>query len=574
MYKSKEESVLKKHLQLLKIVKSESDAIASNIENIGEYLKKSHSIGNHHSLDTLIGLQKNISTVLILNNNGLLVDFSTRIKNNNLFKGFDYSNTKYFKSVKNDNKPYWSDVYLSNTSLKPEISYSLKVDKEHLAVIIIDLGILNDFAKKFKSDDGSTMVRIMDKEGIFLANPDHVDYILQRKSIRNTILYKNHISKDQENQQIIFNGFHKDKHIGVYGISGKLKWYIFVRESYDFLFKSFNNLLLFIGFFMFLLISLSIYFSLKLIKSILKPLDVLISNMNNMTHDKYCNNTEKTDYIELDNLLKNFIFMQEKVRCREQEIFTEMKKNRQKDIQLFEQSKMAAMGEMIGNIAHQWRQPLSIISTAATGMQMQKEYNILSDDSINSSCEIINTQTQYLSKTIEDFKNFIKGERVLETYDLKECMESFIELISPSAKSHNVKLILNLEDGIKIKGFPSELKQGLINIFNNAKDVLMNLDDENKLLFISTTKKKNSVSINIKDSGGGIPEDILFKIFEPYFTTKHKSNGTGLGLHIAYSIIVDGMKGLITARNVKYRYNGKKYQGANFNIVIPLNSEN
>ena len=574
MYKSKEESVFNTHLQLLKIVEEESDGIVSNIEYLGEYVKDTYSIKNHYLLTSLIRVQKNISSILILDRNGILIDFSSNFKSDKLFKGYDYSNTKHFSSVKNTNKPYWSDIYLSNTSLKPEISYSLKIDKNYIAVLIVDLSVLNDFAKKFKSKDGSTMVRIMDKDGIFLANPDHIDYILERKSIRNTTLYKDHISKDQKYQQIIFNGLYKDRHIGVYGITEKLNWYIFVRESYGFLFKSFNSLLLLIGFFIFLLIISSIYFSIKLFKSILKPLDILISNMNNMAHDKYSENIVKTDYIELDNLLKNFIFMQDKVKSREKKIFAEVEKNRQKDIKIFEQTKMASMGEMIGNIAHQWRQPLSIISTAATGMQMQKDHNILTDDNITSTCTMINMQAQYLSKTIDDFRNFIKGERILVTYDLKECIESFVELIIPSVKNHNLNLILNLEENIKLNGYPNELKQCLINIFNNAKDVLVNLEDEDRLIFIRTSKNENGVNIDIKDSGGGIPENILFKIFDPYFTTKHKGTGTGLGLHMSYNIIVDGMNGLITSSNVKYTYNNKEYLGANFNISLPDNLEN
>jgi signal transduction histidine kinase len=571
MYKAKEESVFHKHLQLLKIVQEESDGIVSNIEYLGKYVKSKYSKEKHHLLTGLVQVQKNISTILILDKNGILIDFSSNIKNNKLFKGYDYSNTKHFLKVKNTNLSYWSDVYLSNSSLKPEISYSLKINKNYIAVLIIDLGILNNFAKKFKSDDGTTMVQIMDKDGIFLANPDNPYYISQRKSVKNSNLYKEHISKDHMFQQIKFNDVDINNNIGVYGITKKLNWYIVVKESYDFLFKSFNYLLLVIGFFIFLLILLSIYFSIKLFRSILKPLDTVILNMNNMAHDKYCENIEKTDYIEVDNLLKNFIFMQEKVKSREKKIFAEIEKNRQKDIQIFEQSKMASMGEMIANMAHQWRQPLSVISTAATGIQMQKKYDMLSDDKLDGICEMINTQTQYLSKTIDDFRNFIKGERILVIYDLKECMESFIELISPSAKNHNLNLILSFEENIKLNGYPNELKQCLINIFNNAKDVLLNLDDEDKLLFISTSKKKDNISIDIKDSGGGIPSDIFLKIFDPYFTTKHKSKGTGLGLHMAYNIIVDGMKGSITAKNIKFIYNDKEYKGVNFNISLPIN---
>ena len=149
-------------------------------------------------------------------------------------------------------------------------------------------------------------------------------------------------------------------------------------------------------------------------------------------------------------------------------------------------------------------------------------------------------------------------------------MESFIELVTPTAKSHNLNLILDFEKGIELNGYPNELKQCLINIFNNAKDVLMDLDDQDKLLFISTYTEDNNIIINIKDSGGGIPEDIFLKIFDPYFTTKHKSIGTGLGLHMAYNLIVDGMKGSITVKNEKFIYNEKEYLGASFNIKLPI----
>ncbi|APW65412.1 hypothetical protein LPB137_05900 [Poseidonibacter parvus] len=568
MYKAKEDSVYNKHLHLVKIVEEASNNIISNIEYVARFIKDSYPSKKHNLIENILNVQKDISTILILDKKGILVDFSSKTLENKVFKGFDYSNSKSFLNIKNSDKEYWSDVYLSNISLKPEISYSLKINENFFAVLIINLSTLNDFASKFKSEDGTSMVRILDQKGIFLANPEKPELISQRITIKNTQLYKEFILKKQEYQQIHFDSINKDDNIGIYGISQKLDWYIIVRESYDSLFKSFNQLLFLISCFILLLIFLSIYFSIRLFKSIWKPLDTVITNMNNMAHDKYHGKTEKTEYIELDNLLKSFIFMQDKIINREKKIFIEIEKNRKKDIQLFEQTKMASMGEMIGNIAHQWRQPLSVISTSATGMKMQKEYNILTDESLNDACETINTQTQYLSKTIEDFKNFIKGERILETYDLKECMESFIELVNPSAKTNNINLILDFQDDIKIDGYPNELKQCLINIFNNAKDALISLNDEDKLIFINTYYEDKQTHIQIKDSAGGIPENILMKIFDPYYTTKHKSKGTGLGLHIAYNMIVNGMKGKVSATNVTYMYNNKKYKGASFDITL------
>ncbi|MEA2019688.1 MAG: DUF3365 domain-containing protein [Campylobacterota bacterium] len=249
---------------------------------------------------------------------------------------------------------------------------------------------------------------------------------------------------------------------------------------------------------------------------------------------------------------------------------TEQKESQKKDSILAEQSKMAAMGEMIGNIAHQWRQPLSIISTASTGMKMQKEFDKLSDDQLLKNCDIINENAQYLSKTIDDFKNFIKGDRTKQLFKLEDEIDSFLSLINASVKNHNIEIVLNTQKDIKINGYANELKQCLINIFNNSKDALKENVEKDRVVFISAYIKNNNAIIEIKDNAGGIPKDILPQIFEPYFTTKHKSQGTGLGLHMTYNLIVDGMGGIIEAKNVNYEYKNVKYVGAEFQITLPV----
>ncbi len=255
----------------------------------------------------------------------------------------------------------------------------------------------------------------------------------------------------------------------------------------------------------------------------------------------------------------------------EVKIKDEVNKNLQIQEQLFKSEKMAAMGEMIGNIAHQWRQPLSIISTAATGMQFQKQYGVLSDEQFNDACTNINDNAQYLSKTIDDFKNFIKGDRTKKRFDLKDEIESFLNLVNGSIKNNHINMILDLDSKIEINGYKNELTQCLINIFNNAKDALKEIDDEtNRFIFLSTKKENDTIIIIIKDSGGGIPKNIISKIFEPYFTTKHQSQGTGLGLNMTYNLIVDGMSGSIDVDNKNYEFNNKKHSGAEFRITLPL----
>ena len=243
-------------------------------------------------------------------------------------------------------------------------------------------------------------------------------------------------------------------------------------------------------------------------------------------------------------------------------------KNKEKS--LIKSEKLAAMGDMIGNIAHQWRQPLSVISTSATGMKLQKEHGNLSDKEFFKYCNFINENAQYLSRTIDDFRNFIKGDKEKTPYNLSKTIKSFILLIEGSIKSNNINIISDLDDDIQIVGYPSELIQCFMNIYNNSKDAMAKLNEKDKLIFISTSIINKNIFINIKDSGGGIPKDIISNIFEPYFTTKHKSQGTGLGLNMTYNIITKGMDGNIEAINTKYQYNNIKYSGAQFIIKLPM----
>ncbi len=257
----------------------------------------------------------------------------------------------------------------------------------------------------------------------------------------------------------------------------------------------------------------------------------------------------------------------------EQKVKEEVEKNIQTQKQLFKSEKMASMGEMIGNIAHQWRQPLSIISTGATGMKIQKEFGQLNDKIFNETCDIINENAQYLSKTIDDFRNFIKGDRIKLHFNLKENIESFLKLVAPSIKNHNITMIYDLENEITLNSYPNELIQCYMNLFNNAKDVLDTINENDRFIKLTSKVNNDKIIISFQDSGGGIENDILEKIFEPYFTTKDKKTGTGLGLHMTYSMIVEGMRGQIEVNNDILQVESKEYKGAIFSIILPLQEQ-
>jgi len=246
-----------------------------------------------------------------------------------------------------------------------------------------------------------------------------------------------------------------------------------------------------------------------------------------------------------------------------------------KDKLLFQQNKMASMGEMIGNIAHQWRQPLNVISTSASSIQLEQEFGLLDDKKINSTMDIIIQNTLYLSKTIDDFRNFFKTDNNLESFELKSAIKKALKLIDSNITNHNITIKTEfLDQGIIIDGSSNEFIQVLLNIINNSKDAFVLNKIENRVIKIKEEVDSNFYKLKIMDNAGGISEDIIYKIFDPYFTTKHKSQGTGIGLYMSHQIIVDHMKGEFYARNIRYKENNQNYKGCCFTIKFQKNQLN
>lgn len=263
----------------------------------------------------------------------------------------------------------------------------------------------------------------------------------------------------------------------------------------------------------------------------------------------------------------NIVLNEREVRISALVDVSEVKKKEQL---LMQQNKMAAMGEMIGNIAHQWRQPLNIISTTATGIKLQMEY----DKEFNAEMAIkeldkLNNTVQHLSQTIDDFRNFFKQDKEKRTFSIKSILEKNIHLLEGMLEANRIELIYEEVENILITNFENEFLQALINIIYNAKDVLSKQEEE-RFIFVNVRKKDNQVEISIKDNGGGIDDSIIEHIFEPYFTTKHKSNGTGIGLYMTHQIIVEHMMGDILVQNVTYTHNDRNYTGAQFTVLLPL----
>ena len=258
----------------------------------------------------------------------------------------------------------------------------------------------------------------------------------------------------------------------------------------------------------------------------------------------------------------------------------EVEKNRQKDKTLIQQSRLAAMGEMIGNIAHQWRQPLSAISSIASGNQMQLEFGDLEEKEIIEGYEKIFSYTEFLSQTIDDFRDFFREDKAKELFFVDDTITKVLNLVRSSLKYYDIDIQThsNAQD-IKFYGYPNELSQVMLNIISNAKDILKD-KDEAKNILLDVIYEDEIISIDIYDNGGGVPADIIEKIFEPYFTTKHQSQGTGIGLYMSKEIIEKHMQGELCVENADFEIHDldvdggmSKEYGAKFSIKLFITEE-
>ena len=233
----------------------------------------------------------------------------------------------------------------------------------------------------------------------------------------------------------------------------------------------------------------------------------------------------------------------------------------EKDRFLFQQSRFAAMGEMIGNIAHQWRQPLNELGI--TVYQMKKYF--LADKGKDEFLESYNHSKNVIKKmssTIDDFRNFFNPNKDRENFLVKNSIDEMLRLMQGTLQRHNIHVEVKYGKSVNIHGYLNEFTQVMLNLINNSKDAYNQRKIKNREIKITVNKDdKENVLIIYSDNAKGIDEDIIGKIFDPYFTTKHSSQGTGLGLYLSEMIVKKSMNG-----NIKV-YNNR--DGATFEIAIP-----
>jgi PAS domain S-box-containing protein len=233
---------------------------------------------------------------------------------------------------------------------------------------------------------------------------------------------------------------------------------------------------------------------------------------------------------------------------------------RQKDDMLIQQGRLAAMGEMINNIAHQWRQPLNNLGLIVQNMKLSSDLGELTPEDVDKNVTNAMDVILHMSRTIDDFRNFFRYEKEPTLFNVNQVVSSALNFVAPALKSSGINVEWDEQPDITAQGFPNEYLQAVLNILNNAKDALLENKITQPLISIRIYSEKMHSVVTIRDNADGIKEDILQKIFDPYFSTKGHGQGTGLGLYMSKAIIEKNMGGRLSARNVE--------GGAEFRIEV------
>ncbi|MDD2888215.1 MAG: HAMP domain-containing sensor histidine kinase [Aliarcobacter sp.] len=315
--------------------------------------------------------------------------------------------------------------------------------------------------------------------------------------------------------------------------------------------KIFNTIMIFSIIFILIVFLFSIILSLLVINNFRK----LHNSLEQKVQEKTKELQELNNYLEI-------------------RISKEVSQNRKKDILMFQQAKLASLGEMLNNIAHQWRQPLGAITMIIQSFQTKMTLNKLTPEFVEEKVNDALLLAYNMSTTLHDFRNFFSPDKVKSEFSIKKCIEHSIELSKYLLLQKSIEVKLIIRKDVKINSYYNELSHVFLNIISNSKDALCsNVDKNDRIIKIIVHTFQNHLVVNIIDNGGGIPQNVLPKIFEPYYTTKYKSAGTGIGLYMSKQIIEKHMNGEISSKNLVHKMKNKVFNCSLFTIKIPLDNK-
>ncbi|MCJ8327132.1 MAG: cache domain-containing protein [Campylobacterales bacterium] len=244
----------------------------------------------------------------------------------------------------------------------------------------------------------------------------------------------------------------------------------------------------------------------------------------------------------------------------EKRVLLEIEKNRDKEQFLVEKARFISMGEMISHIAHQWRQPLSELSSILMGLKFKHLMGKLDSECMDTKAKEAEKVIDYMSHTIDDFRNFFMPRKEKQEFVLLAALSSISTIISSTLTNYKIDLIISIEEEVKIYTYLNEFEQVVLNIISNAKDVLISNNIKDPYIKITVKNEVDSIILYIEDNGGGVQVEPKSKIFDPYFTTKSDSEGTGIGLYMSKIIVEKNMNGKLDVKNSN--------EGAIFSIYL------
>jgi len=292
---------------------------------------------------------------------------------------------------------------------------------------------------------------------------------------------------------------------------------------------------------------------------------------------KPTNITQLTDALKQG--VKKIAIKEDEVKYKnklEESVESEIKKREKTEALLLQQSKMASMGEMIGNIAHQWRQPLAELTLLIQSFKTAQKRGMLDDRFVDNRVNKGILLIDNMSETIENFRNFYSPKKHKSEFSVIESIQKSLDIFDGSFSNNNIKLVMKYDkdNNYNLYGYAYEVEQVFVNLLSNAKDSIIDRNSSHqRIICIEITSNNNIITIFVRDNGLGLDDKIKDKIFEPYFTTKDDDKGTGIGLYMSKKIVDEHLNGTLSASNVKFEVDNKKFSGAEFKLELPQTKE-
>ncbi len=233
----------------------------------------------------------------------------------------------------------------------------------------------------------------------------------------------------------------------------------------------------------------------------------------------------------------------------ENQVNFEVSKRHEQEGIMLQQSRLAGMGEMIGNIAHQWRQPSNVLGLIIENIKDAYAYGELTKEVIDKSTQQASNVIQKMSITIDDFRSFFEPDKNMMAFKVLEVIRETFSMLELTFNQRNIAVSIDIDSSLELRGYKNEFAQVIINLLNNSRDVLEENHVVDGKIYISAIENDEQIVIQIKDNGGGIPKSVLPRIFEPYFSTKEEGKGTGIGLYMSKTVIDDHHNGYLEASN-------------------------